>query len=155
MICFIRLKSAVLACIVSWLCHISQLLIGILHFISLIFFFILVTFYLKSSLFHYNKSYLYGWFTRIALSLVTSPGISVIVVKVWDKCAHFADCLYNSTIRVCLWWQIFRPSLRKLYTVFMTIMPNKIHWIAAIKVSLRNYFWNESFLRVHLANLEG
>lgn len=103
MICFIRLKSAVLACIVSWLCHISQLLIGILHFISLIFFFILVTFYLKSSLFHYNKSYLYGWFTRIALSLVTSPGISVIVVKVWDKCAHFADCLYNSTIRVCLW----------------------------------------------------
>lgn len=106
MICFIRLKSAVLACIVSWLCHISQLLIGILHFISLIFFFILVTFYLKSSLFHYNKSYLYGWFTRIALSLVTSAGISgisVIVVRVWDKCAHFADCLYNSIIRVCLW----------------------------------------------------
>lgn len=72
------------------------------HFVNF-FFFILVTFYLKSSLFHYNKSYRYGWFTRIALSLVTSAGISVIIVKVWDKCAHFADCLYNSIIRVCLW----------------------------------------------------
>lgn len=103
MICFIRLKSAVLACIVSWLSYFTAANWNpSFHFVNF-FFFILVTFYLKSSRFHYNKSYWYGWFTRIALSLVTSAGISVIVLKVWDKCAHFADCLYNSTIRVCLW----------------------------------------------------